>query len=213
MQSNKNNNNNNNNNRTLYIFYSELCRKAILAGMLIALAGTVNLSVDNKYLGSFLFSFGLITIIIQGWWLYTGKVGVLKILENIDYLFVTLLGNFIGVLVISVIMKCTRFGENLKESARAIVDLKLQENLVSIFFLACLCGIMMYLAVDGYHKNKNLLMVISPIMIFILAGFEHSIANMFYFITAGELSLKGLIYILIMVLGNTYGSVFMKLAN
>lgn len=200
-------------NRIIYAPYFQLYCKAILAGMMIALAGTVNLSVDNKYLGSFLFSFGLITIIIQDWWLYTGKVGVLEIPGDIDYLLVTLLGNFVGVLVTSAIIRCTRFGENLKENARAIVDLKLQDNLFSIFFLACFCGIMMYLAVDGYRKNKNLLMVIFPIMIFILAGFEHSIANMFYFITAEELSLNRLIYILVMVLGNTCGSVFMKFAN
>ena len=81
---------NNRNNRTIYISYSQLYCKAILAGMMIALAGTVNLSVDNKYLGSFLFSFGLITIIIQDWWLYTGKVGVLEIPGDIDYLLVTL---------------------------------------------------------------------------------------------------------------------------
>lgn len=40
--------------------------KAILAGMMIGLSGFVYLSVENKIVGSFLFSFGLITILSQG---------------------------------------------------------------------------------------------------------------------------------------------------
>ena len=42
--------------------------------------------------------------------------------------------------------------------------------------------------------------------IFILSGFEHSIANMFYFNLAGQYDLKSLGYILVMLLGNGVGA-------
>ena len=35
----------------------------------------------------------------------------------------------------------------------------------------------MYLAVNGWRKTSNPLLVIMPIMFFILCGFEHCIAN------------------------------------
>ena len=43
-------------------------------------------------------------------------------------------------------------------------------------------------------------------MIFILSGFEHSIANMFYFNLTGQYDLKSLGYILAMLLGNGIGA-------
>ena len=54
--------------------------KGILAGMLIGLAGSIHLSVENTIFGSFLFSFGLLMICASGYSLYTGKVGY--ILDN-----------------------------------------------------------------------------------------------------------------------------------
>lgn len=184
---------------------------SILAGMMIAIAGTANLSVDNKYLGAFLFPFGLITIIVQQWWLYTGKIGVIKLKSQWRELPLGLLGNFLGVVVVVTLLQTTRIFPNIQEKARIIVDAKLNDSLWSIFILAAFCGIMMYLAVDEYKKKQSLLMVIFPVMIFILCGFEHSIANVYYFAIAYEFSLKGLIYIITMVVGNTIGSLLIKM--
>ena len=49
--------------------------KAIYAGIMISFGGIACLSVENHILGSFLFSFGLLTIVVQGFSLYTGKIG------------------------------------------------------------------------------------------------------------------------------------------
>lgn len=191
----------------------QVYNKSIFAGVMIAIAGTANLSVDNKYIGAFLFSFGLITIIIQNWWLYTGKIGIVELPKGISRLAVTLLGNLIGVNFVIVGLILTNKIHTLQEKAYAIVESKLNASLVSIFILAVFCGIMMYLAVDGYQKNKNLLMIIFPIMIFILCGFEHSIANMYYFLISGAVTPRGLIEIVIMILGNTVGSLIMKVSR
>ena len=49
------------------------------------------------------------------------------------------------------------------------------------------------------------------VMVFILCGFEHSVANMYYISVANLLSLKSLLYILIMILGNSVGSILTAL--
>ena len=52
--------------------------KSIYAGFMIGVGGIVYLSLDNKAIGSLLFSFGLLTIVTQGFYLYTGKIGFVK---------------------------------------------------------------------------------------------------------------------------------------
>lgn len=65
---------------------------------------------------------------------------------------------------------------------------------------------MMYLAIDNYNKSKNILFIIAPVMIFILSGFEHSVANMFYFHFAGAYSFKAFGYLIVMLAGNGIGA-------
>lgn len=191
--------------------WAKIWNRSILAGFLIGLAGTVNLSVDNKFVGAFLFSFGLIAILAQSLFLYTGKVGTLNLSCEWFLLPVIILGNFVGTNIIAWGMRCTRFGDTLNQAAQVIVQNKLADSWFSILLLSIGCGIMMYLAVKGWLENSDSwLIVILPVMIFILSGFEHSIANMFYFAMAGEYSLKAFVYICIMLIGNAIGSLVFK---
>lgn len=64
----------------------------------------------------------------------------------------------------------------------------------------------MYLAIDNFKKSGNHLFVIAPVMIFILSGFEHSVANMFYFSLAGMWNGKSIFYLFLMILGNGIGA-------
>lgn len=176
--------------------------KAIYAGFMIGIGGIIYLSVENKIIGSLLFSFGLSTIVTQGFYLFTGKIGfVKKWVELIDML-ITIIGNYIGSLMVAVLAKAA----HLKIDSSALVSKKLDNSVINIFFLSAFCGVMMYLAIDNYNKSKNIIFVIAPVMIFILAGFEHSVANMFYFNLAGSFSLKSFGYILVMLLGNGVGA-------
>ena len=72
--------------------------KGILAGIMIAIGGTVFLSLDNKILGATFFSIGLFMILTNGMNLYTGKIGY--ILQNdkkyLVEVLATLIGNFVG---------------------------------------------------------------------------------------------------------------------
>ena len=181
--------------------------KAIYAGFMIGIGGIVYLSVENRMVGSFLFSFGLLTIVTQGFFLYTGKIGFVKRWSELLNMAVIVAGNYIGTLLAALI---ARWSE-LSVSSLELVNKKLDNNLWNVFLLSVFCGVMMYLAIDNYNKSKHLLFIIAPVMIFILSGFEHSVANMFYFHLAGEYSFRSFVYLLVIVAGNRIGARFFAL--
>lgn len=196
--------------------YLDYLIKSIYAGIMIGIAGTAYLRVDNNIVGAFLFSIGLLVICMYGMNLYTGKIGYVLInkLNYIYELLITILGNFIGTFLVARLVLLTRF-KSVSDKAVDLVNLKLNDNLLSIFILAVLCGILMYIAVNNYKKINNEIgkysCIFMCVMVFILSGFEHSIANMYYISVANLLSLKSLLYILIMILGNSVGSILIAL--
>ena len=187
--------------------------KAILAGVMIGLSGFVYLSVENKIIGSFLFSFGLITILSQGWSLYTGKIGYIT-KNTAKYIPVWLFGNYIGTYFVAVGAQLTN-PVDIYQQATILCQAKLLQSWPAVLTLSILCGIMMMLAVDGYRHTlgSHLILVIMPIMIFILSGFEHSIANMFYYNLASIWSWKAVGYIFINIVGNAVGALIIQYFN
>ena len=185
---------------------------SILAGMMIGLAGVTYLSVSNKIIGSALFSFGLITIVVRSWNLYTGKIGALKLTEkgNLPYIITMLVGNYFGTLFIAFAVRISRIGDNLIPIATQLWQNKINDSWYSILILSILCGIMMQLAVDGYKQpnEEHLILIAIPVMFFILCGYEHSIANIFYMNLAVFYSLKSFGYIILMITGNAIGAKF-----
>lgn len=183
---------------------------AIGAGLAISIGGTVYLSVDNKIIGSLLFAVGLYAIVLNGLFLYTGKVGYLVVqsdkIEYLGLLAITWLGNLAGTWIGAVAVLNTRI-QGIRENAVGICETKLADGPLSIFLLAIFCGILMYIAVDGFKEKENPLILFICVSVFILSGFEHCIANMFYFSIAGAWSLKTIVYLIIMTLGNSLGGV------
>ena len=192
--------------------------KSILAGIMIAVGGTVFLSLESKVLGAVFFSIGLFMIVTCGFNLYTGKVGY--IFDNKPrYLIevgVTVVGNFIGTNLVGYALRLTRIYGAVSEKAAAICQTKLSDSVISILVLSCLCGMLMYLAVNGYKAVNDpvgkYLSVFLGVIVFILCGFEHSIANMFYFSVAGW-SPKAFGYLTLMIVGNAIGGVFIPLCT
>lgn len=186
--------------------------KGTYAGIMIGVGGTVFLSVSDSVMGSFLFSIGLLMICMYGMNLYTGKIGYILInkFEYVYELLLSLLGNFVGTFLVGRLMLLTRFS-NISARALTMSNAKLGDNLLSIFVLAMFCGVLMYIAVNNYKKAQNeigkYIGIFMCIMVFILCGFEHCVANMYYFTVASAWSLKTFLYLLIMILGNSVGSI------
>lgn len=197
----------------------EILIKSILAGIMIGIGGTIYLSLDNKIVGSILFAIGLFIIVVYSFNLYTGKIGYLINNFNKKYireLIITLIGNFIGTFFVGFILKYTRIYTMISEKAKTLADIKLNDTLISILILSFFCGILMYLAVNTYKEVKDIgkyLAVFLGVIVFILCGFEHCIANMYYFSVSSTWSLNTLLYLLVMILGNSLGGILIPLCN
>ncbi len=192
---------------------------AILAGAMIGVGGCVYLSVENKIVGSLLFTVGLYTIVLNGLFLYTGKVGYL-VNEKASYLITLLttwLGNLVGTFAAARLMCISRIGwiktDGIVDAAYASSMAKISQSPLSAFVLAIFCGILMYVGVDGYKDTKNPIILFACVSVFILCGFEHCVANMFYFSLGSAWSAAAFGYIIIMTLGNSVGGMLIPLAK
>lgn len=183
---------------------------AVLAGIAIAIGGTVFLSCESKFVGASLFAVGLLAVCTLGLNLYTGKV--CYVLDNPPaYLLqcaLIWLGNLVGTGVTGLLIRCTRL-TSVVEKGWELSQVKLNDNLLSIFILAIFCNMMIYLAVENYKNNPHevgkYMAIYFGVVVFIMAGFEHCVANMFYFAVGGHWSLKMLGYLVVMTLGNAVG--------
>lgn len=192
--------------------------RGILAGIMISIGGTVNLMVDNKIVGSLLFGIGLFMIVVNSYNLYTGKIGYI-INNKLTYvweLLVTIIGNVIGTVGCGYLFLVTRIGPKIYEKAQVLCDVKLHDEWGSILVLSIFCGMLMFLAVDLYKRlsdNGRYIAVFICVVVFILAGFEHCVANMYYFSVANMWNLKSLGYLLLMIVGNSLGSIIISFGN
>jgi len=192
--------------------------KAIIAGMYIGIAGLVYLSLDNHIVGAFLFSFGLLVIVTRGYYLYTGKIGYLLPYSK-GYLLTilkTLLGNIIGIAAVAFLFRLTGIS-TVVTAGSDLFALKLGHAWYETFALAILCGMMMYIAVDSFknvkHDLAKVMILVFAVMIFILSKFEHSIANMLYFFLGNTFTLKAILYLILMILGNAIGAITLNLVE
>ena len=188
-----------------------------LAGVSISLGGTVFLLCDSKIVGAVLFSVGLFTICAFGFHLFTGKVCYVFDSDRSYALSLPLIwmGNLLGALVSGILLLETRLAPALIEKAAAVCAVKLSQGYLSAFLLAVFCDLLIYIAVEGYrsipHEAGKYLAIFFGVTVFVLCGFEHCVANMFYFTVGRAWSGQAVLYLLIMTAGNAVGGVSLPL--
>ena len=182
--------------------------RSILAGMMISIGGCVYLGCDTKWVGAILFGVGLMTVFAFGLDLYTGKVGYM--FENDRRykanLLIIILGNFIGCLIVGLSMQSVS-AENLAQAKLAAYD-PLKTLMRGVF-----CGMLMFIAADCYKRGIGYLPTFVCVPAFILAGFEHSIADMFYFCAGNAFNVDALVFIIVVIIGNAIGGVLIPLCR
>lgn len=183
----------------------------ILAGFLIGMGAAVTNTAGHaltnpsvaKIVSGLLFPFGLIMVILTGAELFTGnclitisclekKVDLKGMLRNWIYVYV---GNFIGALLLA--MAVAYSGPmSLGNNGVAVYTMKVAAGKCALtfgnaFILGILCNILVCIAVAMSLSSKNTIGraigAYLPIAFFVICGFEHSVANMYY-ITAGLLA-------------------------
>lgn len=195
----------------------------ILAGLSIGLGGTLFLIC--KYfgltvLGAFLFPVGLTLICLLKFNLFTGKIGYLFNNKK-DYvlaLVIMYVGNFIGALAFGFLVRLIS-PNILAKTAEVVCKGKLAKTYLTQLGSAFFCGVFVYLAVDVFKNDKLKMYCRIPwlficIAAFVILGFDHCIANMYYLAVANSYGvdlLKSLVSILVVSLGNSFGALFLNL--
>lgn len=210
-----------------------LLLSAVLAGFCIGLGGSVFLRVRDTalgmpsvVLGALLFSVGLFTVCTRGYALYTGRVGYLFEQDNIPayvgQLVVIWLGNFLGCALLGGLENLTGIcgSSGINTAALGMVNAKLADSCLSLFWLGFLCNVFMFIAVNGYAKNPHqlgkYLAIFFGVVCFIVLGTEHSIADMYYFCVSGKVlsdPAGSLGVLAVVTLGNALGGVFLPLTE
>ena len=186
---------------------------AVLAGAFIALGAIFATTVTtgaagqltygiSRLVGGLAFCLGLILVVVAGAELFTGnnlivmawadrRLSVRLVLRNWGIVYA---GNFVGAVATAVVMLLSKqylfsnsaVGLNILTIANAKCSL----GFVQAIALGIMCNALVCLAVwlcySARTTTDKILSIIFPITAFVAAGFEHSVANM-YFIPMGLL--------------------------
>ena len=212
-------------NRCSNMKYLKVLLFGIYAGLAIGL-GSLVFTVVSAYLNntggmifaSALFSIGLILVCTLGLQLYTGKVGVVfdnreQLKENAINLPIMLAGNAIGAFGLGII--CHFVFMNIPEVADRILAISLgKTNSTTVFLQGIFCGALVYIAVYFFKNLQNWAMkiigIITAVTLFVYCGFQHCIANMFYFGMAFNWNIDMLWNLLIVILTNSIGALLIR---
>ena len=182
---------------------------AVLAGAFIAFGAIFATLVTSgselsygltRLMGGLAFSLGLILVVIGGAELFTGnnlltmawagrKVSLRQMLHN---WLIVYFGNMLGAFSIVVLIFLSGhylFGNGITgDNILNIAEAKCQLGFMQAIVLGILCNILVCLAIwlcySARTAQGKILSIVFPITAFVAAGFEHSVANM-YFIPMG----------------------------
>ena len=185
----------------------------LLAGLMIAFAGAAtntaaycftNISAVRLICG-LLFPFGLGLVIVLGLELFTGNCLILISVLDRQASFFSMLrnwvmaycGNFLGALLLAA--GCAFFGQlNYSDGGLAVFTIKMAAAKCALPFgnglvLGFFCNVLVCVAVLCASSAKDipgrLMGAYIPVALFVLCGFEHCVANMYY-VPAGLFALQ-----------------------
>lgn len=203
--------------------------KGILAGLSIGLGGFLYILMtflfggDNaelgKIFGSILFSVGLFLVCTFYLSLYTGKIGLVYEAKQSKEFYLSLpimlIGNAIGAFAFGYICFFLFKNTDVYISALNAANSRLQFNSVfdylTTIIKSFLCGLCVYLAVKSFSLNRlkpiGIALLVFFVFTFVYCGFQHCIANMFYFGMANTMNWYTLVNLLIVILFNSLGPI------
>ena len=200
--------------------------KGILAGLAIGLGGFLYILMVflvpgeyGKVLGSILFSVGLFLVCTFMLSLYTGKIGVVYEgkQEKSFYLSlpIMLVGNAIGAFALGYlcffIFKDMKIMETVNATCSIRTALGSFEDYLVCALKSFLCGLCVYLAVKSFNLNRlkplGIGLLVFFVFLFVYCGFQHCIANMFYFGFGNHMSWNTLFNLLVCIAFNSFGPI------
>lgn len=150
-----------------------------------------------RLLGGLVFSMGLVLVVVAGAELFTGnnlvamawasrRVGTAELVRNWVLVY---LSNVIGAVGLAALVALSGYaganGGAVGETAIRIAIAKAELPLVETFFRGVLCNVLVcmavWMAMGGRSVTDKVVAIVFPITAFVAAGFEHSIANSYFF--------------------------------
>ncbi len=187
----------------------------VAAGLFIGIGGAVFVVCSANgmsWLGSILFSCGLMSVCAFQAKLYTGKIGFAfhSNKEELIDLPIMLIGNAISAIGTGYFLFAA-FPQNFIDTAVLIAENRASEPFYVPLIMSFFCGILVYLAVYGWKALENwpvkAVLLILCVTVFVMCGMQHCIANMFYFSLANGWNWQTLLNIVLCVAGNSIGAI------
>ena len=120
--------------------------------------------------------------------LFSNKISLAQMLKNWALVF---LGNLIGAVLVATLVSLSGLFDPIADTVVNTAITKVNLGLFEAFFRGVLCNFLVCIAVwmsfAADSVGGKIAAVFFPVMLFVLCGFEHSIANMFY-IPAGMIT-------------------------
>ena len=196
------------------ITITEILKKSIAAGIMIGIGATVKLCCDNQILGALLFSIGLFFICNSNMLLFTGRIGYVNKKNWMEYPLIWF-GNLLGCEISMGLIKLAK--PELQERVTNIMETKLNMGIIPLAILSFFCGVLMFLAVNNFKlstsENAKQYGIVFSVIVFLVSGYEHSIANMAYsilYISNINDCIECLRVIVISTVFNAIGSIIMR---
>jgi len=196
--------------------------KSIFAGASIALGSILFILCssfvnEGKTIGAFLFPIGLILVCFLSFNLFTGKIGFFFNTDNkkknaINLLIMLLFNIGISFFIGWIFNLIIKNNSQITSTLSSLYEKKTQNSYFFQLASSFMCGIFVYSAVILYKKMNNvvlkLLGIFLSISLFVLMGFDHCIANSFYFAAAGQLNNSATyLSLFISIIGNSFGAI------
>ena len=200
--------------------------KGILAGLSIGVGGFLYILMVHyvegelgKVLGSLLFAIGLFLVCTFKLSLYTGKIGMIyegkQTKEFYISLPVMLIGNAIGAFTLGYlcffIFKDTNIMDTVNATCGVRTTLKTFNDYLSCIIKSTLCGFCVYMAVKLFNLNRlrplGIGLLVFFVFIFVYCGFQHCIANMFYFGFGNHINPNMFINLALVIVFNSIGPI------
>lgn len=180
----------------------QLVMLGILAGAFIGLGSLYYVIVASdaalphalqRVLGGVVFSLGLLLVVVAGAELFTGNNllamgwadGCLPTRDLLANWTVVCAANFVGAAGLAALVFWSGHAEQYAATYLKIAAAKSSLSLAEAFFRGVLCNVLVCLAVwmalAGRSVTDKFVAIVLPISAFVAAGFEHSIANMYFF--------------------------------
>lgn len=165
--------------------------------MTVVMTGTGELSWGVvRLLAGLVFSVGLILVVVGGAELFTGdslmivacasrRITVGSLLRAWSLVYVGNIGGAIGTAALVFLAGQYEFdGGAVGKTALSIASVKAALPTIQLFFLAVLCNVLVCLAVwmsfGARSVSDKVMVIVPPVTAFVAAGFEHSIANLYF---------------------------------